>query len=70
MNLSGLKAELAKLQGEIDEKTRIANNLPKLQIEYDQLNQELAQALTELPNSKEIPIIIDQYYHFRKKCRT
>lgn len=56
--LNVFKAELAKLQGEITEKTRIANNLPKLQIEYDQLNQELAQALTELPNSKEIPSLL------------
>jgi type IV pilus assembly protein PilO len=56
--LEGLKAELTKLQGEIAEKTRIANNLPKLQIEYEKLNQELAQALTELPNSKEIPTLL------------
>ncbi len=56
--LTGLKAELAKLQGEIDEKTRIANNLPKLKAEYDQLNLELAKALTELPNSKEIPSLL------------
>ncbi len=56
--LDGLKAQLSKLQDEINEKTRIANNLPKLQIEYDQLNQELAQALTELPNSKEIPSLL------------
>lgn len=56
--LVGLKAELAKLQSEISEKTRIANNLPKIQKEYEQLNQELAQALTELPNSKEIPSLL------------
>lgn len=56
--LSGLKLELAKLQTEIDEKTRIANNLPRLQKEFDQLNVELAQALTELPNSKEIPSLL------------
>ena len=56
--LNGLNAELAKLQGEINEKTRIANNLPKLQKEFEQLNQELAQALTELPNSKEIPSLL------------
>jgi len=56
--LNGLKTELAKLQGEITEKTRIANNLPKLQAEYNQLNQELTQALTELPNSKEIPSLL------------
>jgi type IV pilus assembly protein PilO len=56
--LSGLRAELSKLQSEIDDKTRIANNLPRLQKEYDQLNVELAQALTELPNSKEIPSLL------------
>jgi type IV pilus assembly protein PilO len=56
--LSSLKAELGKLQTEIDDKTRIANNLPRLQKEYDQLNIELAQALTELPNSKEIPSLL------------
>ncbi len=56
--LTGVKAELAKLETEITDKTRIVNNLPKLQIEYDQLNQELALALTELPNSKEIPSLL------------
>jgi type IV pilus assembly protein PilO len=53
-----LKASLTKLQNEIDEKTRIVANLPRLQLEYDQLNHELAQALTELPNSKEIPSLL------------
>jgi type IV pilus assembly protein PilO len=56
--LTGLKAELIKLQGEVGEKTRIANNLPKLKAEYDQLNRELDKALTELPNSKEIPSLL------------
>ena len=53
-----LQAQLVTLQSEINEKTRIANNLPKLQAEYEKLNQELAQALTELPNSKEIPTLL------------
>ena len=56
--LDGFKTELTKLQDDITKKTQIANNLPKLQIEYDQLNRELAQALTELPNSKEIPSLL------------
>lgn len=56
--LNALKAELTTLRDEISRKTQIANNLPKLQIEYDQLNRELAQALTELPNSKEIPSLL------------
>jgi type IV pilus assembly protein PilO len=56
--LVGLQNQLSTLQNEIDEKTRIANNLPRLKREYDQLNMELAQALTELPNSKEIPSLL------------
>ena len=56
--LTELKVELARLQSEIDEKTRIATNLPRLQREFEQLNLELAQALTELPNSKEIPSLL------------
>jgi type IV pilus assembly protein PilO len=56
--LAGLKVDLARLQSEIDEKTRIATNLPRLQREFEQLNIELAQALTELPNSKEIPSLL------------
>ncbi len=56
--LTGLKTELTTLQSEIDDKTRIVNNLPRLQKEFDQLNLELAQALTELPNSKEIPSLL------------
>ena len=56
--LTGLKAELVKLQSDVSEKTRIANNLPKLKAEYDQLKRELDQALTELPNSKEIPTLL------------
>jgi len=56
--LTGLNVKLVKLQSEIEEKTRIANNLPRLQKEYDQLNLELTQALTELPNSKEIPSLL------------
>ncbi|NVN89873.1 MAG: type 4a pilus biogenesis protein PilO [Desulfuromonadales bacterium] len=53
-----LKADLTKLQNEIEEKNRIVANLPRLQQEYDQLNRELVQALTELPNSKEIPSLL------------
>lgn len=53
-----LTSELTKLQGEIDEKKRLATNLPRLQKEFDQLNVELQQALTELPNSKEIPSLL------------
>ena len=53
-----LTSQLAVLQAEIEEKNRSAANLPQLQKEYDQLDAELQQALTELPNSKEIPSLL------------
>lgn len=53
-----LKDQHAKLQAEVEEKTKIANNLPKIQKEYNDLNLELERALTELPNSKEIPSLL------------
>lgn len=56
--LTDLKAQQQKLQADVEEKTRIANNLPKIQKEYNELNLELAKALTELPNSKEIPSLL------------
>ena len=56
--LNGLKVEISTLENEINEKTRTANNLPKLKLEYEQLSQELQLALAELPNSKEIPSLL------------
>lgn len=53
-----LKGKLTGLQNEVIDKRRIANNLPQLKREFDQLNQELLNALTELPNQKEIPTLL------------
>jgi len=56
--LAELKAQHQQLQAEVEEKTKIAINLPKIQKEYNDLNFELEKALTELPNSKEIPSLL------------
>lgn len=56
--LLALKVQHRTLQAEVEEKTKIANNLPKIQKEYNDLNIELERALTELPNSKEIPSLL------------
>ncbi len=56
--LADLRGKLEKLQHEVQEKTRIANNLPKLKKEYQQLQKDLENALTELPNQKEIPSLL------------
>lgn len=53
-----LREDHSKLQKEIDEKTRIALNLPKIQKEFDELTADLDRALTELPNSREIPSLL------------
>lgn len=53
-----LQGELTKLKGEVEQKEQVARNLPKMKKEFDDLNAELAQALTELPNSKEIPSLL------------
>lgn len=56
--LTELKVQHQQLQAEVEEKTKIAINLPKIQKEYNSLNAELEKALTELPNSKEIPSLL------------
>lgn len=56
--LTELQGRLGGLQTEVQEKQRIANNLPKLKKEYQQLQKELESALTELPNQKEIPSLL------------
>lgn len=53
-----LRTDLTALQTEITAKTVIANNLPTIQREYTELQAELVRALTELPNSKEIPSLL------------
>ncbi len=55
---NGLKVKLDTLQQQIEKDKQVANNLPVLLKEYDRLNKELAAALTELPNQKEIPALL------------
>jgi type IV pilus assembly protein PilO len=56
--LEELNVKLIDLQNKIQESRKIADNLPRLKIEYEQLQKELAGALTELPNQKEIPSLL------------
>ncbi|RNC69859.1 MAG: pilus assembly protein PilO [Desulfuromonadales bacterium] len=56
--LKDLRGRLEGLQNEVQEKQRIASNLPKLKQEYQQLKKDLELALTELPNQKEIPTLL------------
>ena len=53
-----LKTKHEELQKQIEESRRIANNLPRFKAEYEQLKKDLDNALTELPNQKEIPSLL------------
>lgn len=56
--LKELEAKLDKLRSDVTETRRLANNLPKFKAEYEGLKKDLDNALTELPNSKEIPALL------------
>ena len=56
--LSAQQTKLEDLQKQIQENRRIANNLPRYKSEYEQLKKDLDNALTELPNQKEIPSLL------------
>ena len=55
---AALQTKVEELDRQIQENTRIANNLPRFKAEYEQLKQDLDAALTELPNQKEIPSLL------------
>ncbi len=56
--LKNLQTSLNDLRTQIEENRKIADNLPRLLAEYNQLNVELTKALTELPNQQEIPSLL------------
>jgi len=56
--LTALRAKQAELTNKVQENKRIADNLPRFKREFEQLNTDLASALTELPNQKEIPSLL------------
>jgi type IV pilus assembly protein PilO len=56
--LKELQQRQADLSKQIQENKRIADNLPKFRKDYEQLKIDLDNALTELPNQKEIPSLL------------
>jgi type IV pilus assembly protein PilO len=56
--LKALQSKHEKVQADVSETRRLANNLPKFKSEYEGLKRDLDNALTELPNSKEIPALL------------
>ncbi len=56
--LKGLKDDLNKLVKELNESKAITRDLKKFKEQVEALNGELTNALTQLPNEKEIPEIL------------
>jgi len=50
--------EISRLEADLIQKQRIANNLPKFKAEFLKLEEQLKAALTQLPNKKEIPSLL------------
>jgi type IV pilus assembly protein PilO len=48
----------ATLQAKLEQDRRIARDLPKFEAEYQRMQQQLNEALTQLPNEKEIPTLL------------
>lgn len=48
----------ATLQAKLEQDRRIASDLPKFEAEYQRMQQQLEEALTQLPNEKEIPTLL------------
>lgn len=56
--LGEMDQQIVKLQAELVQKKRIADNLPKFKAEFAKLEKLLEEALTQLPNKKEIPTLL------------
>ena len=56
--LKSQQDKLDKLRADVAETRKFANNLPRFKEEYNGLKRDLDSALTELPNSKEIPSLL------------
>jgi len=56
--LKALQGKLEKIRADVVENRKFASNLPKFKAEFEALQKDLGAALTELPNSKEIPSLL------------
>lgn len=56
--LEGMDQDIVRLEAELIQKKQIADNLPKFKAEFAKLEKLLQEALTQLPNKKEIPTLL------------
>ena len=57
-DLNAAQRELSKLEGELNNSKAVAKDLEKFKGQVAKLEEELKNALTQLPNEKEIPEIL------------
>lgn len=57
-DISRLQRDLNKKQAKLNENEAIARNLPRFKEEAKKLNLQLARVVQELPNSREIPNLL------------
>ena len=56
--MKSLESQISSLNSKLAESQRIAANLPKFKAEYERLQAQLNDALSELPDKKEIPTLL------------
>ncbi|WP_257459867.1 type IV pilus inner membrane component PilO [Archangium lipolyticum] len=66
-NMERLRAEQRRLDLDLAEKSEIAQNLNERRREMDVLEQRLAEALTELPENKDVEELLSQLNDIGKK---
>ena len=54
-----LRGDLSNKQAKLNENEAIARNLPRFKEEVDKLNLQLSKVVQELPNSREIPNLLE-----------
>ena len=65
--IANLTVSLAELTVKVEENRRIAADIPRFQKEKDELEEQLKKALSQLPNEKEIPNLIDSISESARK---
>ena len=57
--INRLRSDLSNKQAKLNENEAIARNLPRFKEEVGKLNAQLAKVVQELPNSREIPNLLE-----------
>jgi type IV pilus assembly protein PilO len=57
--IDALRSDLSNKQAKLNENEAIARNLPRFKEEVEKLNGELTKVVEELPNSREIPNLLE-----------